>query len=82
MERWYNIRFRPIVCLSICLVVIILTSGCSLMEVKEQASLVDNMGSIKGKIIVTSPQKGPVVVLRFVDEDGIIVLEKIGRAHV
>ena len=76
MERWYNIRFRPIVCLSICLMVIILASGCSLMEVKEQASLVDNMGSIKGKIIVTSPQKGPVVVLRFVDEDGIIVLER------
>lgn len=76
MESCYYIRFRPIVCLSICLVVIILASGCSLMKVKEQASLVDNMGSIKGKIIVASPQKGPVVVLRFVDQDGIPVLER------
>jgi hypothetical protein len=56
------------------MVILLASAGCSLMEVKEQADLVDNMGSIKGKIIVASPQKGPVVVLRFVDEDGIIVL--------
>ncbi len=45
-------------------------SGCSLREIHEQTTLIDNLGTIKGKIRTTSDQKGPIRVLRFLDEDG------------
>jgi pimeloyl-ACP methyl ester carboxylesterase len=77
MESWPYVRFRPIVCLSICLLVINLAStGCSFLEAKKQVCLLDNIGSVKGTVIVTSPQKGQVVVLRFTDENGIPVLQR------
>ncbi len=39
--------------------------GCGLMEIKEQIEIVDNTGVLKGKVIVKSNQKGPVVVVQF-----------------
>ena len=51
-------------------------SGCSLKEISEQATLADNFGTIRGRINVVSNQKGPVMVLRFWDQDGIPVLQR------
>ena len=39
--------------------------GCSLKKIKKQTRLADDIGLIKGKIKVTSDQKGAVTVLRF-----------------
>ncbi len=50
--------------------------GCSLPEISKQATLADNFGTLKGKINVTSNQKGPVIVLRFWDENGVPVLHR------
>lgn len=55
-------------------------SGCGLMEIKEQTSILDNMGVLKGKIEVTSPQKGIIWVLRYADEDNILVLKQVIKA--
>lgn len=51
-------------------------AGCSLKKIHEQTSLADNLGSIKGKIKVTSDQTGPVVVLRYRDQNGIPALQR------
>lgn len=49
-------------------------SGCSLLKIKEQAERIENVGELKGTISVTGSQKGPVIVLRFSDENGTPVL--------
>jgi pimeloyl-ACP methyl ester carboxylesterase len=54
--------------------------GCSIKEIHEQTQIVENVGLIKGKINLTSNQKGPVIVLRFRDENGIPVLRSQGIA--
>jgi pimeloyl-ACP methyl ester carboxylesterase/uncharacterized protein (DUF2141 family) len=56
-------------------------SGCSFTEIYNQTKLVDNLGTIKGMIRVTSDQKGPIIVLRFLDEDGIPVLNRSAIAN-
>jgi len=46
------------------------------MEIHKQTTLIDNLGTIKGTIRITSDQKGPIMVLRFLDEDGIPALRQ------
>lgn len=53
----------------------VILTGCSLKEIKEQTTLIDNIGVLKGKVVITSQQEGPVMVLRFMDENGIPVLQ-------
>jgi len=50
-------------------------TGCSLLDIKEQTEIVDNLGALKGTIKVTSRQKGPVVVVPFHEINGILVRE-------
>ncbi len=54
----------------------ILASGCGLQEVRRQSAAVENTGILKGKVVVRSKQKGPVVVMRFEDKSGIFTLEQ------
>jgi len=61
---------------AVLIVLVFVAAGCSLKEIDEQTSFVDNAGSIKGKIKVTSDQSGPVVVLHFVDQDGVLALRQ------
>ncbi|MCP4259956.1 MAG: alpha/beta hydrolase [Planctomycetes bacterium] len=49
--------------------------GCSLKEIHEQTTIVENVGFIKGNIKLASSQKGAVIVLLFREEEGIPVLE-------
>ena len=51
-------------------------SGCSFLDIYNQTKLADNLGTIKGMIKITSDQEGPIMVLRFLDEDGIPVLNR------
>ena len=51
------------------------TSGCGLQEIKRQTLAAENTGIIKGKVEIKSDQKGPVVVLRLEDRNGIFTLE-------
>lgn len=53
----------------------LIVSGCGLREIKRQTLAAENTGIIKGKIKVMSDQKGPVVVLRLEDKNGVFVLE-------
>jgi pimeloyl-ACP methyl ester carboxylesterase len=50
-------------------------SACGLKDISRQIDTVDNVGVIKGKVDVKSPQKGPVVVLRFQVSDKVFTLE-------
>ena len=56
-------------------------SGCSFMEIYNQTTLVDNLGTIKGDVIVSTDQAGPLIGLRFLDEDGIPVLNRSALAN-
>lgn len=60
----------------ILLVGVLALSGCSLMKIHNQTKLIDNLGTIKGKIRIANDQKDPIIVLRFLDEDGILVLKQ------
>ena len=62
----------PLLMVLFCLIFIL--PGCSLKEIHEQIQLAENVGFIKGSIKLTSDQKGPVIVLRFRDKNGIPVL--------
>ncbi len=44
------------------------------MEIHKQTTLVEKVGTIKGRIINQGGQKGPVIVLRFIDQQGVPVL--------
>lgn len=61
-------------CIALC-VSLFIVSGCTLREIKKQAELADNVGVLKGKVIVKSNQKGPVFVLRFRNNNGVLILE-------
>ncbi len=50
-------------------------SACSLFEYKEQAEIVSNAGFIQGEVKVKSKQIGEVMVVRFQENNGILVLE-------
>lgn len=52
----------------------IAVSGCSLMEIDQQTGAVDSAGAITGKIDIQSDQHGPVIVLRFTDDQGVAIL--------
>lgn len=67
-----NIIFLAITLFSFLLMI---SSGCSLKEIHKQTSLLNNLGHIQGKINITNNQKGPVIVLRFWDDNGIPVLQ-------
>lgn len=53
----------------------ITASGCGLSEIKRQTLAAENTGIIKGKVKVKSDQKGPIVVLRIEDKNGILTIE-------
>lgn len=49
-------------------------SGCSLKEIREQTNAIENAGVIKGNVKVKSPQKGPIVILRYKENNGVLSL--------
>ena len=49
-------------------------SGCSLKEIHKQTQVVENLGTVGGKIEVTSDQKGTLFAVLYRDENGIPAL--------
>lgn len=52
-----------------------LLQACSLLSIKEQTEIIHDAGEIRGSVIVSSNQKGPLRILRFIDDDGVPVLK-------
>ena len=44
-------------------IIILLLTGCGLMDVNEQAGIIDNAGTIKGSVINRSNKKGPLIIV-------------------
>lgn len=61
--------FNKYAALFVCVIWTLIVSGCSLLEIREQSSVVESVGAIKGSISIDSPQKGKVIVLLFLVEN-------------
>jgi len=61
----------PVLALSLWITI----QGCSLKEMRQQSEHIENLGKISGQIVTQSRQKGSIVVLKFVVENGRPVLE-------
>lgn len=61
--------------IAVALGLLALLCACSLAEISRQIGVVENLGSIEGKVEVQSDQKGPVIVLRFEVRDNVLTLE-------
>jgi pimeloyl-ACP methyl ester carboxylesterase len=55
--------------------VALLMSACGLSEIRKQTAQAENVGVINGRVEVTIDQDGPVVVYRFENKSGVLVLE-------
>ena len=53
----------------------LLMSACGLSEIRKQTVQAENVGVINGRVEVTSGQNGPIVVYRFENKNGVLVLE-------
>jgi pimeloyl-ACP methyl ester carboxylesterase/uncharacterized protein (DUF2141 family) len=56
------------------IILCLIFSGCSLIKAHEQADLIESIGKITGRVEVVGSQQGPVIVLRFRDDNGHPVL--------
>lgn len=50
-------------------------SGCSIKETHKQTQSIENVGVIKGQVRIISEQKGTVIVVRYIDQEGVPVRE-------
>jgi pimeloyl-ACP methyl ester carboxylesterase len=69
-SRWRSLRLLTVLGL-----LYVSMWGCGVKQIMEQTEIADNTGQIAGSIERTSPQKGPVIVLRFRNNNGIPELE-------
>ena len=53
----------------------LLFCGCSIWEIREQTKQIESIGSIKGSVEFDGKQTGPIIVLRFLDENGLPVFQ-------
>jgi len=67
-----QIRNNRALLYAVLIVLVFVAAGCSLKEINEQTSLVDNAGSIKGKIKVTSDQSILVNEVKDHDRAGLV----------
>lgn len=51
-------------------------SGCGLKEIKQQTDVADQVGVIRGKVENKSGKEGDIVVVRFLDLDGVLAFQR------
>ena len=61
-----------------CLLTIL--GSCSIIEIQEQVKIIDSVGILSGKVKLSSPQKGPVIVRHYHKDNGVYVFDNYVRA--
>jgi len=56
-------------------IALFIISGCSLMEIKKQADIVNSAGILQGNINVKTAQQGSVFVVKIRKEDDVLIVE-------
>ncbi len=55
-------------------------SSCSILEIQDQVKIVESAGVLTGKVKLLSPQKGPIIVARYHEDNGVYVIDSYTRA--
>jgi len=66
---------RTIHIVAILLMCTVFIVGCSVREIREQRKIMENTGTIRGIVQRASSQKGPIIVLRYRDNNGVLTLK-------
>lgn len=59
---------------------LVVATGCSLIEIQNQAEIIENAGVVKGNVKLTGSQTGHVIVSRYQMKNGAYVFESYVRA--
>lgn len=54
---------------------LVVVTGCSLIEIQNQAEIIENAGVVKGNVKLTGSQTGHVIVSRYQMKNGAYVFE-------
>jgi len=57
------------------LVATLLLSGCALLDARQQSLTADTAGALEGKVVVRSPQQGPVILVRLENVADVLVVK-------
>jgi len=61
--------------LTVCLLFVLITSGCSLLEIKKQTKILEGAGEIRGIIQKNSELEGPINVMVFEFKGGVLAYQ-------
>ena len=67
--------------LAVFFIFIIFCLGCAFREVPKQSQIIGSMGMIKGTVENTSSQKGPLIALRYSENNDVIYLEGVTQVN-
>lgn len=75
VEGGFGARGRKLGWLAPALVATLLLSGCALLNARQQSLTADTAGALEGKVVVRSPQKGAVILVRLENVADVLVVK-------